>query len=439
MYGINQTHDAELTSWVESANQDDSHFAIQNLPYGVFRPTGSNTDFRIGVAIGDHIVDMKSLCDSGLIEAGGCGDLISALKAARLNELADAEPARLSALRALLSRLLQSGAAEQAQVANCLVEQSAAEYRVPFDIADYTDFYTSIHHATAIGSIFRPDNPLLPNYKWIPIGYHGRASSIEVSGQVFLRPWGQLKAPDAAEPVLGPCKRLDYELEMAIYIGRGNKLGQPISMEEAEGHVFGLSILNDWSARDIQGWEYQPLGPFLAKNFASTVSPWVITAEALAPFRSEFTRPESDPQPLPYLSSDSNSAQGSMDIQLEVLLETPRQREAGEAATRLSSSNFRDSYWTVAQMVTHHTVNGCNLQPGDLLGSGTQSGPTPEEGGSLMELSNAGKTPIELPGGETRTFLEDGDGIYMRGWCERDGFRKIGFGEVYSQVEANDR
>ena len=439
MYGINQTHDAELTSWVESANHGDSHFAIQNLPYGVFRAKGSDAAFRIGVAIGDSIIDMPSLCESGLVDAGGCGDLVDALSCPRLNELAESEPSRLSALRALLSRLLQTGASEQDQVSTCLVEQSGVEFRVPFDIADYTDFYTSVHHATAIGSIFRPDNPLLPNYKWIPIGYHGRASSIEVSGQVFRRPWGQLKAPDAAEPVLGPCKRLDYELEMAIYIGRGNALGQPISIEEAEDHVFGLSLLNDWSARDIQGWEYQPLGPFLAKNFASTVSPWVITAEALAPFRSEFTRPQSDPQPLPYLSSASNSSHGSMDIQLEVLLETPRQRAAGEPATRLSGSNFRDSYWTVAQMVTHHTVNGCNLQAGDLLGSGTQSGPTPEEGGSLMELSKAGKSPIELPGGESRTFLEDGDGIYLRGWCERDGFRRIGFGEVYSEVEANDR
>ena len=305
---------------------------------------------------------------------------------------------------------------------------------MPCKIGDYTDFYTSIHHATTVGSLFRPDNPLLPNYKWVPIGYHGRASSIGVSGQSFHRPMGQIKAPDALEPVLAPCKRLDYELEVGIYIGSGNDMGEPISIDNVDEHVFGLCLFNDWSARDIQAWEYQPLGPFLSKSFASTVSPWIITTEALAPFRAEWTRDSEDPQPLPYLDSEQNRAQGAYDIQLEVLLKSEKMRSENTPAVKLSESSFIYSYWTVGQMLAHHTVNGCNLQPGDFLGSGTQSGPNHEEAGSLLELSMGGKQPLELKNGETRTFLQDGDSVIMRGRCEKEGAKAIGFGEVVATV-----
>ncbi|MBA6363548.1 fumarylacetoacetase, partial [Colwellia sp. BRX8-8] len=284
------------------------------------------------------------------------------------------------------------------------------------------------------GLKFRPDNPLLPNYKWVPIGYHGRSSSIDVSGRDFKRPSGQTKAPTATEPSFGPCKRLDYELEVGIFIGKGNDLGDAISIDNAEDHVFGLCLFNDWSARDIQGWEYQPLGPFLSKNFASTVSPWIVTTEALAPYRSAWTRVETDPQPMPYLESENNRTIGSFDIQLQALLETQNMREKSEEAVEMSQSNFKDSYWTVAQMVAHHTVNGCNLRAGDMFGSGTQSGPKPEEAGSMLELSNAGADPITLPNGEKRTFLEDGDNVIMKGWCQKEGAVRIGFGAVSATI-----
>jgi fumarylacetoacetase len=308
---------------------------------------------------------------------------------------------------------------------------------VPCRIGDYTDFYTSVHHATTVGKQFRPDNPLLPNYKWVPIGYHGRASSIGVSGQRFKRPQGQTKAPDAAVPSFGPSKRLDYELELGWFVAQGNAQGEPVGMDRAEAHLFGVTLFNDWSARDIQGWEYQPLGPFLSKNFASTLSPWLVTTEALAPFRAAFERPADDPQPLAYLDSEANRAQGAFAIELEVLLQTAKMREAGEAPHRLSKTNStRAAYWTPAQLIAHHTVNGCNLQPGDLLGSGTLSGPEAIEAGSLMELTSGGKQPIVLPNGEQRSFLEDGDTLVMRGWCERPGAVRIGLGEVSGTVLA---
>jgi len=312
----------------------------------------------------------------------------------------------------------------------CLSPQNTAEFALPAHIGDYTDFYTSIHHATAVGKLFRPDNPLLPNYKWVPIGYHGRASSIAVSGQHFRRPVGQTKPPTVDEPVFGPAKRMDYELEIGIFIGPGNALGDRIPMDQAESHVFGLCLLNDWSARDVQAWEYQPLGPFLAKNFASTISPWVVTLEALAPYRTGWQRDSADPQPMAYLEASSLRSSGAFDIELEVLLQTSKMRETGTAAQRLSLSNFRHSYWTVSQLVTHHTVNGCNLNAGDLLGSGTQSGPAPEEAGSLLELTEGGKKPLQLANGEQRIFMEDGDTIIMRGWAQKDGAARIGFGEV---------
>ncbi|HQD48645.1 fumarylacetoacetase, partial [Ottowia sp.] len=302
-------------------------------------------------------------------------------------------------------------------------------------IGDYTDFYTSVHHATNIGKQFRPDNPLLPNYKWVPIGYHGRSSSIGISGQSFPRPRGQTMAPGAESPSFGPCKRLDIELELGVFVGAGNASGEPIGIADAEDHVFGIVLLNDWSARDIQGWEYQPLGPFLSKNFASTISPWVVTTEALAPYRvPAVVRPEGDPQPLPYLDSAHNRDAGAFDIQLEALIETPALRSAGQPPARLCLTSYRHAYWTVAQMVTHHTVNGCNLQPGDMLGSGTLSGPTLDQACALIELTSGGKNPVQLHGGEQRTWLEDGDTVILRGWCEKPGAARIGFGECVGTV-----
>jgi fumarylacetoacetase len=348
--------------------------------------------------------------------------------------------AERQALRRMLSEGLREGSPKQAAWAKALSPQSAVELALPCRIGDYTDFYTGIHHATTVGKLFRPDQPLMPNYKWVPIGYHGRASSIAVSGQRFKRPQGQTKAPgsDPAEaPSFGPSKRLDYELELGFLIGRGNALGEPIAIADAEAHLFGVTLLNDWSARDLQAWEYQPLGPFLAKNFASTLSPWIVTMEALAPFRAKFERPAGDPQPLPYLDSPANRDGGALDITLEVWLQTAQMRAAGEAAVRLTRGNTTQAaYWTAAQLVAHHTVNGCNLQPGDLLGSGTLSGPKPDEAGSLLELTLGGKNPITLPNGEHRTFLEDGDTLSLRGYCERPGAVRIGLGEVSGTVLA---
>jgi len=417
---LNATHDPKLRSWVASANEAGSDFPIQNLPFGRFRAAGSTEAFRIGVAIGDQVLDLRA---AGLVDS----DDMNALMAVGTQER--------QALRAALSAGLAEGSDKQAAWSKALLAQAQAEMTVPCRIGDYTDFYTGIHHATTIGKLFRPDQPLMPNYKWVPIGYHGRASSIGVSGQVFKRPQGQTKAPDAAEPSFGPSKRLDYELELGFLIGRGNALGEPIAIGEAEEHLFGVTLLNDWSARDLQAWEYQPLGPFLSKNFASTLSPWIVTMEALAPFRAKFERPEGDPQPLPYLDAPSNRAAGALDITLEVLLQTAKMREAGEAPVRLTLGNTTEAaYWTAAQLVTHHTVNGCNLQPGDMLGSGTLSGPKPDQAGSLIELTLGGKQAVTLPNGEKRVFLENGDTLVIRGWCERAGAVRIGLGEVRGTV-----
>ncbi|GLS82132.1 fumarylacetoacetase [Paraferrimonas haliotis] len=430
MITLNSTHDANLTSWVTSAN-GHSDFPIQNLPFASFR-IHSNEAFRGGVAIGDSIVDLAALASTSLL-SGLAQQAAEAAAKPQLNEFMQMGQPAWSALRAALSQLLSSDNSERLP-AHCLQLQSQAHYQMPCHVGDYTDFYTSIHHATAVGSLFRPDNPLLPNYKWVPIGYHGRASSLDVSGQAFHRPSGQTKAPDASTPSFGPCKRLDYELEMGIFIGQGNEFGHPIDIDDSHQHVFGMCLFNDWSARDIQAWEYQPLGPFLSKSFASTISPWIVTMEALAPYRSQYLRPESDPTPLPYLCSDNNDEFGSMDIELECFIQTETMRAAGEAPQRLSRSNFRHSYWTIAQMVAHHSVNGCNLRAGDLLGSGTQSGPEAEEAGSLLELSKGGKQAITLANGEQRSFLADGDTITFRGHCERQGFVRIGFGQVESTV-----
>ena len=417
---IDATHDPKLRSWVASANAAGCDFPIQNLPFGTFS-RGPRHEPRVGVAIGDKILDLRT---AKLIDTGD------------MNTLMAATPEKRAALRALISQGLAEGSARQSEWEAALVNQSAVTMHVPCRIGDYTDFYTSVHHATTVGKQFRPDNPLLPNYKWVPIGYHGRASSIIPSGQPFTRPRGQTKAPDADVPMLGPSKRLDYELELGWFIGQGNVQGQPIDIEAAEQHLFGVSLFNDWSARDIQGWEYQPLGPFLSKNFASTLSPWMVTMEALAPFRAAFERPADDPQPLAYLDSPDNRARGAFSISLEVLLQSAKMRAAGEAPVRLSATNTtRAAYWTPAQLVAHHTVNGCNLQPGDLMGSGTLSGPGADEAGSLMELTGGGKKPITLPDGEQRSFLEDGDTLILRGWCEAPGAVRIGLGEASGAVQ----
>lgn len=430
---INETHDINLKSWVASANEANCDFPIQNLPFAEVRRKNSDEAFRGAVAIGDQVIDLAKVNELGLF-SGDAQVAVKAASQATLNEFMGLGQQYWSALRLALSKALREGASEQTQLSEALIAQADIEFALPCRIGDYTDFYTSIYHATAVGSLFRPDNPLLPNYKWVPIGYHGRSSSIDVSGQTFHRPNGQTKAPDAEVPSFGPCKRLDYELELGIYLGKGNELGDAIAIENAENHVFGFCVFNDWSARDLQAWEYQPLGPFLAKNFASTVSPWIVTTEALAPFRTNWTREENDPQPMDYLESAHNRKFGAFDIKMDVQIETEKMRAAGEAPTQVSKSSFKHSYWTVAQMVTHHTVNGCNFQPGDMLGSGTQSGPEHEEAGSLLELSRGGKEKITLANGEQRTFLEDGDNVIMRGWCEKDGFARIGFGSVEGTV-----
>jgi fumarylacetoacetase len=432
MNSVNATHDPALRSWVGSANRAGTDFPIQNLPFSLFRRSGNGAAFRGGVAIGDQILDLGAaeLRAVASMSSNLVAQALAACGEPTLNSYLALGHEAWSALRGFLSEVLRAGSPHAGRLGAALVPQSSAHYAVPVKIGDYTDFYASIHHATAVGRLFRPDNPLLPNYKWVPIGYHGRASSIAVSGQSFRRPVGQVMPKGAACPHLSPSRSLDYELEVGIIIGTGNALGSRVPLAAAEQHVFGLCLLNDWSARDIQAWEYQPLGPFLAKNFATTISPWLVTLEALAPFRAPWTRPAGDPQPLSYLDGAELRAAGAIDIQLEVLLETQRMRAQGEAPERLSHSTFRDSYWTVSQLVAHHTVNGCNLEAGDLLGSGTQSGPAPGEAGSLLELSEGGKRPLTLRSGETRTYLADGDRVVFRGWCERDGFARVGFGAV---------
>ena len=434
---LNETHDAALLSWVASANTGNTDFPIQNLPFGVFRRLGSNAQFRLGVAIGDQILDLNQAHTQGVFADLQNAEFDQAILSTRLNFLMDLGPTAWSALRLCLSRALREGSVQQDALRRCMLAQSDAEYGLPAQIGDYTDFYTSVHHATAVGKLFRPDNPLLPNYKWVPIGYHGRSSSIGVSGQQFQRPLGQTMPAGATEPVFGPAKRMDYEMEIGIFIGKGNALGDRIGIQEAEQHVFGLCLLNDWSARDLQAWEYQPLGPFLAKNFASTISPWVVSLEALAPYREVWSRDAADPQPLAYLESPALRENGAFDIELEVLLQTEKMRTENDPPQRLSLSNFRHAYWSVSQLVTHHTVNGCNLRPGDLLGSGTQSGPLPTEAGSLLELTEGGKKAIELSNGEQRVFIADGDSIVMRAWTKKEGKPRIGFGEVVGTLLAS--
>ena len=432
---LDATHDPKLRSWVQSANRPGCDFPIQNLPFAVFRRLGGGENFRCGVAIGDCVLDLGAL--DMLTPFGGLGaKALAACGEASLHGLmALGRDARI-ALRRGLSECLREGSARAAELANALIPRSGVEFTLPAKVRNYTDFYTSIHHATAVGRLFRPDQPLLPNYKWVPIAYHGRASSVVVSGQEVRRPSGQIMPRGADRPRLAPSARLDYELEIGVLIGSDNPLGCPIPIARAEEHVFGLCLLNDWSARDIQGWEYQPLGPFLAKSFATTISPWIVTLEALAPFRLPWSRPAQDPQPLAYLDCQELRTGGALDLQLEVAIETARMRAAGATPQPLARTSFRHSYWSIAQMVAHHTVNGCNLQSGDLLGTGTQSGPAPEEAGSLLELTEGGKRAVSLESGETRTFLEDDDRVILRGWCEREGCARIGFGEASGTVLA---
>jgi fumarylacetoacetase len=423
-----------LKSWVASANDPATDFPLENLPYGVYRQGHSA---QIGVAIGDRIFDVRACASEGLLK-DLAGEIVDACTAQALNPLMSLGPAAWSALRRALQMLLGADQHDQrlrTRLEGMLVPMADAEMLLPAHIGDYTDFYASIHHATRVGKLFRPDNPLLPNYKYVPIGYHGRASSIVVSGSPIRRPRGQTKPASAAEPAFGLAHAMDYELEVGLFVGTGNALGRPIPIDEAEQHLFGLCLLNDWSARDIQSWEYQPLGPFLAKNFATTISPWVVTMEALAPYRvPAAARPAGDPEPLPYLSAPSGIA-GAIDLTLEVHLQSGRMRKAGATPMLMSRGNLCDLYWTPAQLLTHHASNGCNLRPGDLLATGTVSGPGEGSEGCLLEMKHRAG-PVRLPTGETRTFLEDGDHVTFRACTQREGLPRIGFGECTGTIVA---
>jgi fumarylacetoacetase len=426
------THDPQRRSWVPSAN-GHTDFPIQNLPLGIFS-RGANARPRPGVAIGDLILDLAAARDAGVFTGEAAR---VAADTGTLNAVMAAGPAARAALRAQLSDVLREGAVERRALEPLLHDAAACTMHLPAAVGDYTDFYAGINHALNVGRQFRPDQPLLPNYKHVPIGYHGRSSSIVVSGTAVRRPHGQTKAPDAEAPSFGPTRRLDFELELGIWIGPGNALGAAIPIAAAADHISGFCLLNDWSARDIQGWEYQPLGPFLAKNFATSISPWVVTPEALAPFRTrQPRRPDDDPEPLPYLLDPDDQQFGAIDLEFEVRLHTEPARREGRPPLRLSVSNALHLYWTVAQLVTHHSSNGCNLRPGDLFGSGTISSPTPEGLGSLLEITEGGRRPIEIAPGETRTFLQDGDELIIRARAVREGWASIGFGEVRGTIAA---
>ena len=433
------TTDPTLRSWVASANRAGADFPIQNLPFGVFRRTESLEAPRVGIAIGDDILDVAACLAAGLF-ASASEEARSAARVCAspsLNALMERGPIARRALRAAVSALLaDSTPVHLRQTAEyALVSQQQAEMFLPVAIGDYTDFYASVHHATNVGSMFRPDNPLLPNYKWVPIGYHGRSSTIVVSGSAVVRPSGQRKGPNDDIPTVGPSRSLDYELELGAFVGAGNTIGSVIPLAQAEDHLFGVCILNDWSARDIRSWEYQPLGPFLAKNFASTISAWVVTTDALAPFRAPLApRAVDDPQPLPYLDDAADRAAGGFALTMEVALQTARMREAGQAAERLTRGSTLDLYWSMAQMLAHHASGGCAMRVGDLLGSGTVSGSARESRGCLIELTWRGSEPITLSNGETRTFLEDGDEVVMTAYAEREGAVRIGLGACRGQV-----
>jgi fumarylacetoacetase len=438
-YSINDTHDPSLKSWVSSAQTPGTDFPIQNLPFGLFARRKGETQPHVGVGIGDCILDLFECGKQGMLAE--LPDLcIEASAGNSLNSLMGLGPNCWSALRKRISMLLRADSGEfrrlAAKTETALVPMNETRMLLPVRIGDYTDFYASIHHARNVGSMFRPENPLFPNYKYVPVGYHGRASSIVVSGTAIQRPSGQIEGANFV-PVFGPCRMMDYELEIGAFVGPGNPLGIPIVIEDAESHIFGLCLLNDWSARDIQKWEYQPLGPFLAKSFATSLSPWIVSMEALAPFRIAAPRRDpGDPLTLPYLTGSHNIENGGIDLNLEVLLSSEQMRRNNLYPVLLSQSNLKHLYWTLAQMVVHQTSNGCNLRPGDLLGSGTVSGPEPKSRGCLLELTWRGTEPVPLPSGETRRFLEDGDEVILRGRAERKGFVAIGLGECRGIVRA---
>jgi fumarylacetoacetase len=422
-----------LTSWVSSANHPQTDFPIQNLPYSVFEPSNSASAGapRIGVAIGDSILDLHACAEARLLDRLA-PETKQACTTESLNALLALGPDHWSPLRRRVTELLESASPQHRETKPLLIAQDAAVMHLPAVIGDYTDFFTSLYHAMNVGNLFRPGNPLAPNYKHLPIGYHGRASSVVISGTPVRRPAGQTH-----EGHFGPSRALDYELEVGVFVGPGNALGEPVPIDQARSHIFGLCLLNDWSARDIQAWESQPLGPFLAKSFATTLSPWVVPLEALEPFRAPaFARAEGDPAPLPYLHSRDDQARGGIDLTVEVWLASRQMREAGAAPLRISRGNFRDTYWTIAQMLAHHTSNGCNLRPGDLFGSGTVSGLTRDSLACLLELTRRGTETFRLPTGEERSYLEDGDEVILRGYCEREGCVRIGFGECRGTVTA---
>ncbi|HEV8593001.1 MAG TPA: fumarylacetoacetase [Pyrinomonadaceae bacterium] len=442
MYEINETHDPNLRSWVESANDPNTDFPIQNLPFCMFRAKESWDRPRLGFPIGDFVFDYEFCREKEVLRHDEDWEVERSLE--RLTYDFDlthgVEGIATEAFSSLRRRLVDALRVEanekvQRKVAKILVSRSEIEFTIPFKIGDYTDFYCSIYHATNVGSMFRPDNPLMPNYKYVPIGYHGRASSIVISGTDIKRPHGQNRSDAEKPPIFIPAKNLDYEMELGFFVGQGNELGQRMPIPEAENHIFGMCLVNDWSARDIQAWEYQPLGPFLAKNFATTISPFVVTMEALAPFRTPaFERGEGDPQLLDYLNDPQNQKFGGLDINLEVYIQTQKMRDEKIEPHLLSRSNTKDLYWTVGQMLAHHASNGCNLQTGDLIASGTVSGKEKHERGCLLELTWRGTEPLDLPSGEQRRFLEDGDEVIMKGFCEREGFRRIGFGECRGRI-----
>lgn len=432
---IDHTHEVTATSWLASANMAGCSFPIQNLPLAVFRRANGGEQFRGGVAIGDQIVDLAALSQI----SGPDSPFRTALEACAgptLNNFLALGRSAWTALRhgvfALLSRDVDS--LSRRSVETVLVPQSEVEYAVPVTIGDYTDFYTSLDHATNVGKLIRKDNPVTSNFRWIPIAYHGRVSSIGVSGQRVYRPRGQWLAADATTPTFGPCTKLDYELELGVYVGKSTRHGEVLDVDSAAEHLFGVCLLNDWSARDIQWWEMAPLGPFLAKNFATTISPWIVTLDALAPYRQPWKRGADEPQPLPYLDSAGNRAHGTLDVSLEVSLHSTAQQRAGRPPALLSRTTFAHQYWSIAQMLAHHTSGGCPMNTGDLIGTGTISGPGEREAGALIELSQSGRTPVDIGDGETRSFVEDGDVVILRGWCEREGFATIGFGECRAEV-----
>jgi fumarylacetoacetase len=420
------------TCWIESANDPTTDFPIQNLPFGVFTRRGTDESARVGVAIGEAVLDVSGAARLMPAIFDGLATAVAACGEPSLNALMTLGRGPVRGLRAAIANALDADNTEAARLLpSAVIAMADAEMLLPAQIGDYTDFYASVYHATNVGSMFRPDNALLPNYKYVPIGYHGRASSMVVSDTAVQRPVGQRKGPNDDVPSVGPSRSLDYECEVGVFIGAGNPLGSTIPLRVAEEHMFGLCLVNDWSARDVQSWEYQPLGPFLAKNFATTLSPWVVTMDALEPFRAPaFVRPAGDPAPLPYLSTPENAEKGGVAITLEVRLQTAQMRERGDAPVSVSRTTFTHMYWTLGQLVTHHSMGGCNLRPGDLLASGTVSGPTKGERGCLLELTWRGAEPLTLPGGETRAFLEDGDLVELAGWCEAPGHRRIGFGSA---------